>query len=126
MSPEQIKAVIGEERRKQDSLALRVMEVVLAQNTEISKQLTTVAQDLATYRSGTTAELERIASGFPDDDPAGHCAAHRAQIRAANKKEKFYDTLQLKLAEKGAWGAFLLLLSLIVAGLLAKLKGINL
>ena len=54
-------------------------------------------------------------------DFAGHRRAHDAMIRAAKAEEDFWREMKLDLAKKGAWGLFLILCGLVVAGISVKL-----
>jgi hypothetical protein len=91
--------------------------------------LAQVDQRIAACHSGIIAEIHalnsKISAAFPADDAGmvdfiGHRRAHESMIKAAKAQEEFWRELRLDIAKKGAWGLFVILIGVVLAGLSAK------
>ncbi len=69
--------------------------------------------EIAAHVTTLSATTERLALGFPGDDPAGHRAYHEAVIRRIEARAAFWQKLTFELVKYGVlgflgWSAFAL------------------
>lgn len=89
----------GDERRREQNM---LFDLLAQQNQKLD--------DLTEVVRKTASELSALASGFPDDDPAGHRRYHEAEIKRIERRADFWAKLRLELAKWGligfvAWAA---------------------
>lgn len=92
-----------EERRRNDSLVIELMQEIKGKVDGIDDRLTQHANDDARRFDAF------IGTAFPDGDPHGHRAVHEAWIREMEDRHKLRQSVIEKLTTGGVWACLVAL-----------------
>ena len=85
------------ERRQNQQI---IFDLIQQQNEKLDK----LTEFVRSSTSDQAQRLESLASGFPDDDPAGHRRYHEAEIKRIEARAYFWAKLHLSVTQWGLLG----------------------